>query len=105
MVRHPGFGISRSHPSHQFRSARIAGHNRSPARLSHSKRFVMEYEGNAVLLAHSTVALYAVLVQDGPDASAESYFISTNQRSRAVPQQQSTDNDGSSNEKPDQSSP
>src|SRR6185369_6184015 len=102
-IRHSGFRVFGSDAGDQLRGAWIARHNGSSARLSHSERFLTVYEGNAVLLAHSAVALYAVLVQDRPDVGAEMHLISAKQRELAVPQQEPAESQGSSNRNPHQS--
>jgi hypothetical protein len=53
----------------------MAGHNGGPSGLSGTQRLLAEYEGNAVLLPHPSVAGNAVLIQDGADVPAELYWM------------------------------
>ena len=72
MIRHPGFRIrwklsARSVPI----SSGCTWHDRQTSRFASAESFFPEDERHAIFLPDSTVTLYAVLVQDGPDITAE----------------------------------
>jgi hypothetical protein len=96
MVGHPGLRIFGSDSRDQLGRVGIARHNRSTSGLPNPERLISVDEGNAVLLSYSAVALYAVLVEDGPDISAEMYFITGKQGGRIAPQGKPADYKGSS---------
>ena len=82
MEWHPRFGILGSDSFDQLGIVGIAGNDGGPARLSLAQRFFAKGEGDACLLADSSVAGTAILIQNGADVAAEVNWIAGPQRKK-----------------------
>ena len=75
MEWHPRIRVGGGDPRHQFRIIGFSRNNRSIAGFAGAQRLFTKQEGDAVLLAYSSVARHAVLIQDRANVAAEVYFV------------------------------
>ncbi len=75
MIGHAAIRIFRSDSRDQFGFIGLARNDGATAGFSNSERLLAEDERDAILLTNSAVTRHAVLVEDGPNITAETHTM------------------------------